>query len=287
MPLVGAIAVLALVAAGVILYLTRQAIVSTEAHDVATSWVGTNEVVHAKLGEDLSFGFMPVGEVGDSEADLTYSLTGDQAKGRVQLTMAVQDGEWIVTHATLESPEGRLVIAEQQPEDLGPAPESEHHVTRGAQLLNAGRTSEALKELEQAVIIDAYNPDAYIWRGRVYLELGDLDKAAGDFNKARELAPELPDAYQGLALTSSLKDDYEGAMPHLDRWVQLAPDSGEAWQERGYAAFKLGKKDQALTDATKACELGFQPGCEALEALGGKPPAPKAPEGSGDEGAPE
>ncbi len=274
MPAVGVIAVLSLLAAGVVLFLTRQAIVSTEAHDVATAWVRTHQVVHAKLGEEIRFGFMPVGQVTDSTADLTLNLTGDQASGRVQLSMTHKNGEWVITHAILESPEGRLIIAEQRPEDLGPSPESQHHVTRSAQLLNSGRTSEALKEVEQAVIIDAYNPHAYVWRGFVQVEMGHLDKARGDFAKAIELDAGVPDASHGMALTYALKDDYEGAMPHLDRWVQLAPDSGEAWQERGYAAFKLGKTDQAIADATKACELGFQAGCLARDKLGG-PPVPE------------
>jgi tetratricopeptide (TPR) repeat protein len=278
-PILAVVAVVSLLVAAVLLYATRQRVVGSDAHDVATAWIKTHQVIEAKLGDDLSFGFMPRGIIEEDQATLYYRLTGSDASGSVTLQVVLRDGDWVVTDATLKTAEGSLVLEMERDGEAGPDPQSEHHVLRGAGLINTGRVSEALKELELAVLADPHNPNAWYWRGRAWQEAGDADKALADFDKALELDPDLAGPHHGVGMVHVGKGEFEAALPHLDKYLELAPEDGMAWLDRGNAHFKLGDEGAARADASRSCELGFEPGCMALEKLGGAPsPAPEGTE---------
>ena len=57
-------------------------------------------------------------------------------------------------------------------------------------LYNRGELDDALIEFERVVANFPDNPDGYYYRGLVHLNKGENEKAAADFNKYLELAPE-------------------------------------------------------------------------------------------------
>lgn len=67
----------------------------------------------------------------------------------------------------------------------------------GMQYLEEEDYEEAIYAFSDAIEIDPENPEAYLWRGKAYLGLGDPDKALKDFKRARRAAKE-DDRYEDL-----------------------------------------------------------------------------------------
>lgn len=272
-PLLAAVAVGALVIAGVVLWLSRSAITGSDAHQVAVTFIEQDEVLARKLGDEITLGFMPRGTVretddGGGEAKIIYSVTGSSAEGRVRVVLERTEGQWELVSAVLDGADGPLSLEVDERRDPSlPSPQAEHHVLRGAQLVNAGRASEGIKELELAVTLDADYADAWYWRGRAHQEMDHWQRAYDDFESAIALDSELADAHEGAAFALGQLDRWEDALPHLDEYVELKPESGEAWLARGHALYKLDRTDEALRDLSKSCDLGHQPGCEARDKI--------------------
>ncbi len=87
------------------------------------------------------------------------------------------------------------------------------------------------------------------------VRLGETKAALEDYNRAVELFPEYPVAYnnRGNLLLALGKSDE--ATKDFDRALALAPGYAAAYSNRGNAKMKLGKSDQAIADFTKAIEL--------------------------------
>ncbi len=51
---------------------------------------------------------------------------------------------------------------------------------------------------------------------------------------------------------------------YWDSYLELKPDNGKAYLERGGAYLHAGKRELALEDARKACKLGVKKGCEVV-----------------------
>ncbi|MBN2797603.1 MAG: tetratricopeptide repeat protein [Deltaproteobacteria bacterium] len=251
-------------------WMARQAIVSTEAHEISVAYIEHNEILAQKLGGDLSVGALPVGEVGEDEARITYTITGSKRSAEVNLLLKNTEDGWMIRSAILDEGAGSTLwlVREDADQEAGkPDPRSEHHVMRGAQLINAGRSSEGLEELNLAISIDKTNADAWYWRARAFQEAGDFPAAQTDFEQSLALNPALPDAYEGLASVLGEQDLWAEALAQLDHFVALSPDSGMAYHVRSYAQFRLDHLEEARADATRSCELGYQAGCEALAQL--------------------
>ncbi|CAK8698345.1 unnamed protein product [Clavelina lepadiformis] len=92
--------------------------------------------------------------------------------------------------------------------------ESQKHLSRGNQLLNAGQLADALTHFHTAIDKDDRNYQAYYMRATVYLAMG----------KARS------------------------ALPDLHQVVKLQPSFVQARLQRGNLFLKMGKFNEAQTD---------------------------------------
>ena len=103
------------------------------------------------------------------------------------------------------------------------------------------------------VLADIY-PDAHFlpfFRGMLALRADDRQTARQCFAKAEAVQPEndaraLAAFYR--AYVHTLDDDWEGALPGLDRAARLSPDMKEFLNLRGVCLFKLGRYDEAARD---------------------------------------
>ncbi len=92
-------------------------------------------------------------------------------------------------------------------------------------------------------------------RAVAYARLGRSKEALADYNKAVELFPEYPAAYNNRGnLLLSLGQPKE-AVKDFDRSILLAPSYAAAYSNRANARLVLGQPNDALTDFTKAIEL--------------------------------
>ena len=73
----------------------------------------------------------------------------------------------------------------------------------------------------------------------------ELGKALKDFQRAVELNPNLPEAYNGLGFTYRKMGDYSKALANYDQALQLAPKFVDAIEYRGEAYLALDRIDDA------------------------------------------
>ena len=90
----------------------------------------------------------------------------------------------------------------------------------------------------------------------------DPDRAISDLNEALRLDPDYYLAYYTRGTVYLLREDLERAKRDFDRCLELNDQFARAYNNRGVVQAVLGDSEQACGDWRKACDLGFDPGCE-------------------------
>ena len=121
---------------------------------------------------------------------------------------------------------------------------------------------EFLEEHDQTIELDPVDSTAYLLRGMVYLDMGQIQgyvednhRALEDFERVIELDPEnwqvyslKGQAYQELGL-------YEKAILLHDKTIELTPNYPPAYHFRANAYSNLSQYQQAMQDYDRAIEL--------------------------------
>jgi len=126
---------------------------------------------------------------------------------------------------------------------------------RGYAYLNLGNLDAAIADLNKALEINPELALAYSNRGGAYLTLGNLDAAMADLNKALEINPELALAYSNRGGAYLNLGNYEAAMADFNKALEINPELAEAYGNRGGAYNDLGNLDAAMADFNKALEI--------------------------------
>jgi tetratricopeptide (TPR) repeat protein len=124
-------------------------------------------------------------------------------------------------------------------------------------LVSCGNSSEGdthFKAGEYEKAIEAYtryldgkqDKDAYYNRGRAYEELGDLQNAKADFDKAIELDPRHLQALKALAKISYNEKNFSSALLQLSDVIKLHPNDAEAHYLAARSKHHLGYGKEAL-----------------------------------------
>lgn len=95
----------------------------------------------------------------------------------------------------------------------------------GQVFFDQGLYVEAWDAFNRAIEMDPASPVAYNWRGQVSYELGNRQQALEDFSRAIEVDPLYVLAYQNRALIQSELGFPEAAIVDLQVYLALAPDS--------------------------------------------------------------
>lgn len=100
-----------------------------------------------------------------------------------------------------------------------------------------------------------------------YLVKSDLNKAISNFNKAIEINPGYPDAYNNRGCIYQNKGELDQAISDFSKAIEINPRYASAYSNRGLAYANKGNPEQAISDCNKAVEAN--PGCvEAYFTLG-------------------
>jgi tetratricopeptide (TPR) repeat protein len=67
-------------------------------------------------------------------------------------------------------------------------------------------------DFTEAIEVDPKCTLAYNYRGRVWLELGNLDKSIADYTEAIRLDPKFPNAYYGRSKAYAKKGEWKKAV---------------------------------------------------------------------------
>jgi YD repeat-containing protein len=117
---------------------------------------------------------------------------------------------------------------------------------RGDALARRGTHSEAIHELDQAILSDARSALLYDIRGALRALAGDLGRAALDFEKAAELQPALSDAHYNRGICLFMAGDLQRAVEAFKTALMTAPQNPTALNGVGVAAFRQGDRPVAM-----------------------------------------
>jgi len=98
-------------------------------------------------------------------------------------------------------------------------------------------TNIKLEAMNRILALNPYMALPYLTRGQIWLDKGELGKAADDFNAFRKLLPHRPEGYIGLGQVATRLNDKQQARYWLDKgqyWLdKVRPETGKKRTEAG------------------------------------------------------
>jgi len=144
------------------------------------------------------------------------------------------------------------------------------HVRKGYDHYKENRLKQAREELSRAIEIDPENAEAFFWRARTFIRMGQYNDAIGDLREVVDLNPRYSPAYDNLGWLFMRRNKYDESLAHLNKSIELQPDNGWAHYMRSRIFFKKGDLQKALESARTACKLGYKDGCDAVKRYTGE-----------------
>ena len=135
------------------------------------------------------------------------------------------------------------------------------HVRDGYEHYKANRQKKAIAELSQAIEIEPQNAEAYFWRARAFIRLGQFDNAISDLKEVIDLNPNYSPAYDNLGWLLMRRNKYDESLTHLNKSIELKPDNGWTHYMRSRIYFKKGDLQNAFEAAKTACKLNYKDAC--------------------------
>jgi tetratricopeptide (TPR) repeat protein len=145
------------------------------------------------------------------------------------------------------------------------------------QYLNNNELNKALSECELALQVDPDSAIAHNYRGEIYDEMGQLEKAIADYQRGVQLNPEFQDAFDNLssaedelaekfeesqskehldlALEYAYEEEPEKALLECEAAKQTLPEIAPAYNYLGLILQALGRLDEAIEAYHKAAQL--------------------------------
>ena len=138
---------------------------------------------------------------------------------------------------------------------------AQKNLRKGYDYYKKNRHKEALEKLGLAIESNPESYEAYFWRARTYIRMGQFDEAMADLNRVVEINPRYSPAYDNLGWLFMRRNEFDKSLANLDKSIELKPDNGWAHYMRGRVFFNKGDLQRAYTNANEACKLGYKDGC--------------------------
>jgi tetratricopeptide (TPR) repeat protein len=107
--------------------------------------------------------------------------------------------------------------------------------------------------------------DSLVAEGNRLLEVGDLQGARADFERALQLEDQHAGAHLGRGRVFYALNQNQASVVELDQAVFLAPDWGHAWAWRGWVRYnRLGMVDMGIQDFQSGCERKDGWACQSM-----------------------
>jgi tetratricopeptide (TPR) repeat protein len=131
-----------------------------------------------------------------------------------------------------------------------------------AGLLNAGMTFKAqgdpvraLAAFDKAIQVDPRSPAAFIKRGNLHAETGQLDQAIADYSAALKVEPRNALAYMNRGLAHAKKGEFDAVLADCTEAISIDPRLAAAYFIRGAAYSSRGERHRAIAEFTLALRL--------------------------------
>ena len=189
------------------------------------------------------------------ELNLTSGQSAVAEKGKAPVLTVVARPRDAVQWALYYPP----VMYDVPPDLLKQSPESIRDpnllTQRAALLLNVGRIDAASADLERALAMDPNNSDALALQSIIAIVQNDRDKALALARKAVDAAPKSATAWIALSYANQARFDLEGARENLYEATRVDPGNALAWARLSEIQASFGELDKALDTARKAESL--------------------------------
>lgn len=116
-------------------------------------------------------------------------------------------------------------------------------------LLRSGSEKAAFNEAEEELKRDPNDLSSLIIAALLLSKMGDLDRERGYLDRLLKLSPNNPFVLSLAAENLTYTHGYAAAMPLLERWIQLEPNTSEAYTLRGMCWFDQDTTPQGLARA--------------------------------------
>lgn len=137
---------------------------------------------------------------------------------------------------------------------LSPA-NAETYALEGQILVMENKFIDAIDILSLAIEKDGLLSYAYYYRGIARANLNDLDNAADDYLRARELDEGNIDILKEGAIVFSRLEDFETAIDNYNKLIELDPSNTDAFLKRGNFKMKIMDFEGAIPDFSSAIAL--------------------------------
>ncbi|MCT7991853.1 tetratricopeptide repeat protein [Laspinema olomoucense] len=131
---------------------------------------------------------------------------------------------------------------------------------RGAAEISKRDYRRAIQYFNQAISLNASQPEAYIGQGIAYSELGNNLQAIQHYDKAIQLNSNFAEAYYNRGLSHYELGNEEKALEDYNLAIQNQPNYAQAYLERGGAHYALKDPSAAMADFQQSAQLFSQQG---------------------------
>jgi tetratricopeptide (TPR) repeat protein len=129
-------------------------------------------------------------------------------------------------------------------------------VRKAYDLGEEGKVSKQIEYCSLALLLEPNNVSAYSRRARGYTRQNKLNLAVQDAKKAIQLQPKNVVAYDLIDYILAFEEDWDTIIKYWTQYIQLNPNDGHAYIERGGAYYRKGDKKSAFADAKISARLG-------------------------------
>jgi len=129
-------------------------------------------------------------------------------------------------------------------------------IARATELLEAGRSADAIEPLREAAHLQPSNAIIQHDLGLACLEAGRVPDAIAALQRAVAADPRYADAFFRLGVALEKQGDIGRAIVAYDRATELVPSLTEAWFRAGALVYTLGHRDEAIGCFRRAAATG-------------------------------
>ncbi len=119
----------------------------------------------------------------------------------------------------------------------------------------AGRTPQALEDLNAALAKSPDDPQLLNNRGFILLSVQNYDGAVADLNRALELKPDMVSGLNNRGLVSLALGKPQDAVVWFTKALKTNPEYVDAWNNRGFAWMQQERLEEAYADLNHALRL--------------------------------
>ena len=119
-------------------------------------------------------------------------------------------------------------------------------IYRDIQGIATGALEWGIKSFEKAIALDPTNPVLHTELGKLYLISGELEKASGEFIRAKELKSDYIDASFQMALLNERKNNLPEAVKEMESLASSYPFNVEVLFQLGRLYFNNNQVDEAI-----------------------------------------